>query len=145
MERMASGNTTDNLVLLQRLLLLSLCASTCMVEFVPELALLLLLLEVSSPFTALWQTVQDFQMQADPLYNAAGLSAVITTALFRIALFGFSLGCIVLHPDARHKIMCCGWRLSMLSLCACLLVTHGVHWTHLCRPMCRERPDTKEA
>jgi len=144
MERMASGNSTDNLVLLQRVLLLLLCASVCMVEFVPELALILLLLEVPSPFAALWQTVQDFQMQADPLYNAAGLSGVITTALFRIALFGFSLVCIVLHPDARQKIMCCGWRLSTLSLCACLLVTHGVHLTHLCRPMCRDRQETKE-
>lgn len=140
-ERAARGVAVERMALLQRSLLLLLASSVCMVEHVPELALVLLLMEVPSPFVALWQALQDFRLRSDPLYGISGVAAVFMIALCRLFVFGLCLGCAISHPEARQKL---SKRWFMLSLEMSLLVAYAVHFARLCRDLCRDMQDAKD-
>lgn len=140
-ERLASGATAEQLVLLQRVLLFLLASSACMAESVPELTLTLLLLEVPSPFGAMWQVMLDFRARTVrgcgelgiPILGVLGGAAVLTATMFRFILFGLCLGCTIFHPDAHQKLWGNHERIFTICLCIALLVTYVVSFVRLSR------------
>lgn len=144
-ERAACGSTPDHVVLLQRFLLLLAAASACMVAYVPELAMVFLLLEVPSPFVALWHTLQDFRLNSIPLSQSAGMAVVFSILKCRVMTFGFSLVCAISHPDAWAKLTAGGQRFMTTFLCLPLLVSYGVHFAQLSHDVHRQLRDAKDS
>lgn len=144
-ERLASGVSSERMVLLQRTLLFLLAASICMVEWVPELALALLLLEVPSPFVALWQALQDFRLRSDPLFSVSGVVAVTSILKLRLIIFGLCLVCAVSHPEVRQKLWGDGHRFLALLACIALFTSYAVHVSRLYRDLRREWLDARDA
>jgi len=144
-ERVVNGATGERLVLLQRVLLFLLASSICMVECVPELSLAVLLLEVPSPFVALWQALQDFRLRSDPLYGGSGYVAVFAILKWRLILFGGCVVCAISHAEARKKLGGDRQRCHMMILCIALLAAYGAHFARLCREVNRIGQDNKES
>lgn len=144
-ERCAAGVTAERMVLLQRFLVFLLASSVCMVEQVPELALVLLLFEVPYPFVAMMQALQDFRLRSDPLYRVASIGAVFGIGKCRLMMFGFSLACTISHPEFWQKLGGVGCRQLAFSLYIGLFVTYAVHFARLCREMQRDAQDAKDS
>lgn len=128
-ERATCDVATECMVLLQLVLLFLLASSACMVEFVPELALTFLLLEVPSPLVALFHALRDFGLHLEPTFRVTGFLAVVVSIKLRLLACGFCLACAMLHPDAWGKLD--GPRLFILSLCVALVATYGVQAARL--------------
>jgi len=143
-ERYASGVTTERMALVQRALLFLLAASTCMVDCVPELTFAFLLLEVPSPFVALWQALQDFQLRSDPLFGVASFISVLSILQCRLVIFGLCLACAICHGEVRQKLTGDGQRFLMLSCCLALFTTYWIHFTRLCRELHRDWQETNK-
>lgn len=142
-ERILAGASSERLALLQRMLLFVLASSACMVEFVPQLSLALLLLEVPSPFVALWQALQDFRVRTDPGYGVAGGIAVVCIVKCRLLYFGVCFMMIWFHTEATTIISARPQRLFLLFLCFASLISYGVQAAYLGRDVRRAFQDAK--
>mmetsp|Transcript_47537 Transcript_47537/g.85827 ORF Transcript_47537/g.85827 Transcript_47537/m.85827 type:complete len:303 (+) Transcript_47537:171-1079(+) len=115
----------DQLVLAQHATLALLAACMCMVDFVPEMTLAMLMLEVPSPFWALWRILVDFRARSDPCFCGTGILLVANIVKLRLLLFGACLVCTITHPDARQFD---GTRYLMLFVCIVLYALYVDHF-----------------
>lgn len=115
----------DQLVLAQLAILAFLAACMCMVDFVPEVTLAMLMLEVPSPFLGLWRILVDFRARSDPCFACTGVLLVVSIAKLRLLLFGTCLVCTIGHPD-RSQLD--GTRYFMLFLCIALYALYIEHF-----------------
>lgn len=136
-----SAGAGDRTVLAQRMLLFLVASSLCVANFVPELTLAVLLLEVPSPFVALWQALLDCRARSDPFFGISGCAAVVAIMKFRLTFFGFILVCTMSHPQAGKLSGSRSWILLLLIV---LMITYVVHFVRLCREVKRYARDKED-
>lgn len=142
-ERVVHGASTEQTALIQRMLLFVVVVFVCMVDFVPEVSLALLLLEVPSPFVALSQALQDFRASSDPHFGVASGAAVFCILKLRFIVFGACLCCALCHQD-RQKLETSLPREFMLTLCCTLLCFYIQEFYRVWRDMRRASQDVKQ-
>lgn len=118
----------DHLVLGQRALLALLAACVCMVDFVPEVSLAMLMLEVPSPFWALWRCLIDFRACSDQSFSAVAVLLVGAIVKLRLLFFGACLICTIGHPDCGQFD---GTRYWLLFLCLTIYALYLVHFVKI--------------
>lgn len=115
----------DQLALAQHAVLALLACGMCMVNFVPEICLAMLMLEVPSPFLALSRVLVDFRARSDCFFAATGIVLLSAIVKLRVLLFGACIFCTIGHPDIGQLN---GARYFILLLC---LIVYVLYVTHL--------------
>lgn len=142
-ERLVAGSSAERAVCLQRGLVFVASGLVCCFAYVPEIALMLLLLEVPSPIVAAWHAIGDLRARVDPSLDVVGGVAVVAVLKVRILMFGLCMVFALTHHN-WYRVLCHDtYRFLMTASCVALLVSYTVSFVRLAKDVRRSSQGSK--